>query len=135
MAGILTKGIKLSYKTSSSGSTYTELTNLMEIPEIGNGEKEMIDVTVLTDDVKKSIAGLGDSAQTLAFKFLYVKDQFNTLAAMDSSTEWKVEMPDGVNATFTGTPAVKFDSAAPNAALTYTLSIGVESKITFNAAA
>lgn len=135
MAGILTKGIKLSYKTSSSGSTYTELTNLMEIPEIGNGEKEMIDVTVLTDDVKKSIAGLGDSAQTLAFKFLYVKEQFNTLAALDSSIDWKVEMPDGVNATFTGTPAVKFDSAAPNAALTYTLSIGVESKITFNSAA
>ena len=133
MAGILTKGIKIYYKTS--GETYTELTNLMEIPEIGNGEKEMIDVTVLTDDVKKSIAGLGDSAQTLAFKFLYVKEQFNTLAAMDSSTDWKVEMPDGVNATFTGTPAVKFDSAAPNAALTYTLSIGVESKITFNAGA
>lgn len=135
MAGILTKGIKLSYKASSSGSTYTELTNLMEIPEIGNGEKEMIDVTVLTDDVKKSIAGLGDSAQTLAFKFLYVKEQFTTLAAMTDSTSWKVEMPDGVNATFTGTPAVKFDSAAPNAALTYTLSIGVESKITFNSAA
>ena len=134
MAGILTKGIKLSYKTSS-GSTYTELTNLMEIPEIGNGEKEMIDVTVLTDDVKKSIAGLGDSAQTLAFKFLYVKEQFTTLSALDSSIDWKVEMPDGVNATFTGTPAVKFDSAAPNAALTYTLSIGVESKITFNAGA
>lgn len=132
MAGILTKGIKLSYKTSSSGSTYTELTNLMEIPEIGNGEKEMVDVTVLTDDVKKSIAGLGDSAQTLAFKFLYVKEQFNTLAAMTNSTDWKVEMPDGVNATFTGTPSVKFDSAAPNAAITYTLSIGVESKITFN---
>ena len=133
MAGILTKGIKLYYKTS--GETYTELTNLIDLPEIGNGEKEMIDVTVLTDDVKKSIAGLGDSAQTLAFKFLYVKEQFNTLAAMDSSTDWKVEMPDGVNATFTGTPAVKFDSAAPNAALTYTLSIGVESKITFNPAA
>ena len=133
MAGILTKGIKLYYK--ANGETYTELTNLMEIPEIGNGDKEMIDVTVLTDDVKKSIAGLGDSAQTLAFKFLYVKEQFNTLAALDSSIDWKVEMPDGVNATFTGTPAVKFDSAAPNAALTYTLSIGVESKITFNSAA
>ena len=133
MAGILTKGIKLYYK--ANGETYTELTNLREIPEIGNGEKEMIDVTVLTDDVKKSIAGLGDSSQTLAFKFIYVKDQFNTLAAMTDSTNWKVEMPDGVNATFTGTPAVKFDSAAPNAALTYTLSIGVESKIAFNSAA
>ena len=133
MAGILTKGIKLSYK--ANGETYTELTNLMEVPEIGNGDKEMVDVTVLTDDVKKSIAGLGDSAQTLAFKFLYVKEQFTTLSALDSSIDWKVEMPDGVNATFTGTPAVKFDSAAPNAAITYTLSISVESKITFNSAA
>ena len=134
MAGILTKGIKLSYKTSSS-STYTELTNLISIPEIGNGEKEMIDVTVLADDVKKSITGLGDSAQTLAFNFLYVKDQFTTLIGMTDSCSWKVEMPDGINATFTGTPSVKFDSAAPNAALTYTLSIGVESKIEFNSAA
>ena len=56
---ILTKGITLSYATGEG--TYTVLTNLQEIPEIGNGEKEMIDVTVLTDDVKKSIAGLGDS--------------------------------------------------------------------------
>lgn len=133
MAGILTKGIALSYSTT--GTEYTTLTNLMEIPEIGNGEKEMIDVTVLTDDVKKSIAGLGDSAQTLAFKFLYVKEQFETLMAMTNSMKWKVTMPDGVAATFDGTPAVRFDSAAPNAALTYTLSIGVESKIEFTTAA
>lgn len=134
MAGILTKGITLSYNTTGSGE-YTALTNLMEIPEIGNGEKEMIDVTVLADDVKKSIAGLGDSAQTLAFKFLYEKTQFESLMAMNSSMKWKVTMPDGVAAIFDGTPAVKFDSAAPNAALTYTLSIGVESKIEFSAAA
>lgn len=132
MAGILTKGIKLSYKTT--GATYTELTNLMEIPEIGNGEKEMIDVTVLTDEVKKSIAGLGDSAQTLAFKFLYVQEQFTTLISMTTSCSWKVEMPDGVSATFTGTPSVRFDSATPNTAITYTLSIGVESEIEFASA-
>ena len=132
MAGILTKGITLGYSTD--GSSFTVLTNLMEIPEIGNGEKEMIDVTVLTDDVKKSIAGLGDSSQTLAFKFLYVKEQFETLMAMTNSMKWKVTMPDGVTATFDGTPAVRFDSAAPNAALTYTLAIGVESKIEFAAA-
>lgn len=132
MAGILTKGITLSY---GADSNYTVLTNLMEIPEIGNGEKEMIDVTVLTDDVKKSIAGLGDSSQTLAFKFLYEKEQFETLMGIVESTGWKVSMPDGVTATFTGTPAVRFDAAAPNAALTYTLSIGVESKIEFGSAA
>lgn len=133
MAGILTKGITLSYSTT--GSEFTVLTNLMEIPEIGNGEKEMIDVTVLTDDVKKSIAGLGDSSQTLSFKFLYEKEQFQTLMAMEESCKWRVSMPDGVTATFDGTPATRFDSAAPNAALTYTLAIGVESKIEFGTAA
>lgn len=132
MAGILTKGITLSYK-AAEGSEYTVLTNLMEIPEIGNGEKEMIDVTVLTDEVKKSIAGLGDSAQTLGFKFLYEEAQFQTLAAMEESLEWKVSMPGeaGIAATFTATPAVRFDSAAPNAALTYTLNLSVESAIAF----
>lgn len=133
MAGILTKGITLSYKATSGGGEYTVLTNLMEIPEIGNGEKEMIDVTVLTDEVKKSIAGLGDSAQTLGFKFLYEQEQFQTLAAMNTSMEWKVSMPGeaAIAATFTATPAVRFDSAAPNAALTYTLNLSVESAITF----
>lgn len=129
MAGILTKGIKLSYATGEGA--FTELTNLMSIPEIGNAAKEMIDVTVLTDNVKKSIAGLGDSAQDLAFQFLYEKEQFQTLAEMAASMKWKVEMPDGVNATFDGTPSIKFDSASPNAALTYTLTIGVESEIVF----
>ena len=133
MAGILTKGIKLSYATGEGA--FTELTNLMSIPEIGNAAKEMIDVTVLTDNVKKSIAGLGDSAQDLAFQFLYEKTQFQTLSAMATSMKWKVEMPDGVNATFDGTPSIKFDSASPNAALTYTLTVGVESEIVFNAAA
>ena len=132
MAGILTKGIKLSYSTGEGA--FTALTNLMSIPEIGNAAKEMIDVTVLTDNVKKSIAGLGDSAQDLSFQFLYEKEQFQTIAAMDGSMKWKVEMPDGVAATFDGTPSIKFDSASPNAALTYTVTIGVESEIEFDAA-
>ena len=35
----ISKGIKLSYKTS--GETYTDLTNLQEIPDLG-GESEAI---------------------------------------------------------------------------------------------
>jgi hypothetical protein len=130
MAGILTKGITLGYK-AADGSDYTTLTNLMEIPEIGNGTPETVDVTVLTDDVKKSIAGLGDSAQDLAFKFLYEREQFVTLMAMNTSCSWKVSMPDGVAATFTATPSIRYDSASPNNALTYTLTLIVESKIEF----
>lgn len=130
MAGILTKGIKLSYK-ANGGADYTELTNLMEIPEIGNGAPEKVEVTTLADNVKTYIAGLGDSGQDLAFKFLYDKDQFTTLVGLEGTHEWKVEMPDAVAATFSGTPSVKFDSASPNNAITYTLTVGVESEIAF----
>lgn len=129
MAGILSKGITLSYKTS--GGEYTVLTNLQEIPEIGNGAPEKVEVTVLTDGVKKYIAGLGDSGQELGFKFLYEKEQFTALAAMSDTCEWKVAMPDAVSATFSGVPSVKFDGAGTNAALTYTLTITVESEIAF----
>ena len=129
MAGILTKGITLGYSTS--GSEYTTLTNLQEIPEIGNGAPEKIDVTTLTDEAKQYITGLTDNSQDLAFKFLYEKAQFKALSALDSSCNWLVSMPDGVTATFKGTPSVKFDSASPNNAATYTLTVTVENEITF----
>lgn len=129
MAGILTKGITLSY--GASAESLTALTNLMEIPEIGNGAKEKIETTTLADNVKTYIAGLGDSGQDLAFKFLYEKEQFETLMAIDATQNWEVAMPDGIKATFTGTPSVKFDAASPNNALTYTLTVLVESEIAF----
>ena len=129
MAGILTKDMSLAYGTNGSKKV---LTNLMEIPEIGNNAPEKIDVTVLTDDVKKSISGLGDSAQDLAFKFLYEEAQFTELCALTGTQDWEVKIPGGTkNATFKGTPSVKLGSAAPNGALTYTLNVSVESKIEF----
>lgn len=128
--GILTKGITLSYKLGDAGD-YTVLTNLQEIPEIGNGAPEKVETTTLEDSVKTYIAGLGDSGQDLAFKFLYEKTQFETLIGMTESCAWKVSMPDGISATFDGTPSVRFDSASPNNALTYTLTVLVESKIEF----
>jgi hypothetical protein len=129
MAGILTKNMTLSYGKDTAKKV---LTNLMEIPEIGNNAPEKIDVTVLTDDVKRSISGLGDSAQDLAFKFLYEEEQFTELAALTETQDWEVALPNnGKKATFKGTPSVKLGAAAPNGALTYTLNISVESKIAF----
>lgn len=129
MAGILTKGIKLSYK--SGEGQYKVLKDLQEVPEIGNGAPEKIEVTTLDSEVKEYIAGLQDSGQDLAFKFLYVKEQFTELSGLDASQDWKVEMPDGVAATFKGTPSVKFDGASANGAITYTLNVTVESAIAF----
>lgn len=129
MAGILSKGITLSYKVAEG--EFIALTNLQEIPEIGNGAREKIEVTTLADDNKQYIAGLGDSGQELAFKFLHEKEQFSTLAALTDTCDWEVALPDGIKADFKGTPSIKMDSASTNAALTYTLTIMVESDITF----
>lgn len=129
MAGILSKGIKLSYKASEGA--FVELTNLQEIPELGNNAREKVEVTTLADSNKMYIAGLGDSGQDLTFKFLHEKEQFTTLAALTEKCDWKVELPDGVVATFSGTPSVKMAGASTNAALTYSLNITVESNIEF----
>lgn len=129
MAGILSKGITLGYK--KDGGTAKTLTNLQEIPELGNNAPEKVDVTVLSDDAKKSISGLGDSAQDLAFKFLYEKAQFDELAELEGSYEWIVTLPDATTATFTATPSVKLAGAGVSAALSYTLSLSVESLIEF----
>lgn len=127
---ILSTGIKLSYKAGND-ETYTDLTNLQEIPEIGNTAPEKVDTTVLTDTAKKSISGLIDTAQDLAFKFLYDETQFATLAAIDASKEWKVTLPDSSTATFSGTPSVKINGVGAGAVLTYTLTIAVETLINF----
>lgn len=130
--GLLSKNIKLGYKAQSTGSTYSYVANLQEIPEIGNGAPEKIETTILTNSAKTYIAGLTDSGQDLAFKVLYDKTEFGTISALSGSMYWRVEMPDGVNATFQGTPSVKFDGVGTNAAITYTLTVTVESEITFH---
>lgn len=112
-------------------STYAELTNLQEMAELGNNTPEKIDVTVLSDAGKKTINGLTDYSQDLAFKFLYEKEQFNQLARLKKSCEWEVTLPDGTKANFTATPSVKLDGVGVSAALTYTLTLSVESLIVF----
>lgn len=117
----ISKGIKLSYK-AASGSQYTELTNLQEIPDLG-GEAEAIEITTLADAAHMYTDGILNYGDSLAFKFLYDKEQFTTLTGLTGSNSWKVELPDGATCTFTGTSSVKLDSVGVNAALTYQLSI------------
>lgn len=129
---VISKGITLSYKQGEAGE-YTKLTNLLEIPEMGNSSsRERIDVTTLDDDKKKSVPGLQEEAESeLSFNFLYEKAQFQTLAAMTESVNWQVSFPDGLTATFAGIPAIKTDGAGVSAAVTYTLNISIEGEITF----
>lgn len=130
----ISKGIKLSYKTNSE--TYTDLTNLQEIPELG-GDTESIEITVLSDAAHMYTNGIKNYGDSLAFKFLYDTTQFATLNSLSGSVDWKVSLPDGENGaidticTFSGTCSVKLDGVGVNSALTYTLSIKPNSEMTW----
>lgn len=118
---VISKGITLSYGDK-------ELTNLMEIPELG-GEVEAIEVTTLADAAHVYTDGLLSYGDSLAFKFLYEKEQFSELSALTGSQNWKVELPDGASCSFGGTCSVKLDGAGVAAALTYTLAIKPNSEM------
>lgn len=105
-----------------------QLTNLQEIPELG-GEAEAIEITTLADAAHMYTDGIKNYGDSLAFKFLYEKAQFNSLAALEDSQECVVTLPDGATCSFSGTCSVKLDGVGVNAALTYTLSIKPNSEM------
>ena len=126
---VISKGIKLSYKAGSE-STYTDLTNLQEIPDLG-GESEAIEITTLADAAHMYTDGILNYGDSLSFKFLYDKAQFTTLSTLSGSISWKVSLPDSEACTFSGTSSTKLDGVGVNAALTYTLAIKPDSEMTW----
>ncbi|MBQ0088119.1 MAG: hypothetical protein KBT27_02165 [Prevotellaceae bacterium] len=132
---VISKGIKLSYKTGT-GSTYTDLTNLQEIPDLG-GEVEAIEITTLDDAAHMYADGLINYGDSLEFKFLYDATQFAALNGLSGTVDWKVGLPDGsagaidTTCSFTGVPSVRLDGVGTAAALTYTLSIKPNSAMTW----
>ena len=131
MAGTLSKGIKLSYKAGSAAS-YTDLTNLQEIPDLG-GSADSVEVTTLADAAHMYINGLLDYGDSLDFTFLYDKTQFTTLSGLSGSISWKVTLPGtgGATATFDAESSVKLNGVGVNDAITYTLSLKPSSAITW----
>lgn len=127
---ILSKGIKLSYSSTGTES-YTDLTDLLEIPSLG-GSVDKVDVTTLADASKKYINGIKDYGD-LAFKFNYAKEQFTTLNGLTGSVNFKVTLPDTTTATFSGEPSVSLEGVGVGAAMTYTLNISLDSDIAFGA--
>lgn len=134
MAGLLTKDTTLSYKATGGGSTYTEIGELMEVPELG-GDPEQVEVTTLKDNTRRYIAGIKDLGD-LTFSFLYDNSgptsNFRILKGIQESGETKdfrVEYPDGTTHDFSAQVSVKMDAAAVNAALTFTAAFYLQSDI------
>lgn len=121
---VISKGITLSYKKDAD---FIELENLQEIPELG-GDTEAIEITTLADAAHRYTDGIKNYGDSLAFKFLYEKEQFSTLNALGEA-EWKVELPDGASCSFGGTCSAKLDGVGVNAALTYTLAVKPNSEM------
>ena len=134
MSGILSKGIKLGYSTSGT-TTYTDVPDLQECPQLG-GAAEKVEVTVLSDANKRYINGVKDFGE-LAFKFLYdnsgESSNYRVIKGLENGEKiinWQVTFPDGTKFAFTGQVSTQIDSAAVNAALTFTATITLNSEIT-----
>lgn len=133
-SGILSKGIKLGYSTTSSG-TYTNIPDLQEVPQFG-GAAEKVDVTTLTDGNYRYINGIKDFGD-LEFKFLYDNSSETSnyrlcrgLEEDGEVTYFQVQFPDGTKFAFSGQVSTTIESAAVNAALTFTMNITLNSEIT-----
>ena len=124
---VISKGIKLSY-SAKGGASFTELTDLYEIPELG-GDVDKIEVTNLADAAHTYTNGLKNYGDSIPFKFWYATEQFATLNGLTTEQSWKVELPDNTAFTFDGVPSVKLDGAGTNAALSYTLNIAPTSEM------
>ena len=132
--GLLTKDISLSYKKDSS-SSYEVLDGLQEVPSLG-GTPDKVEVTTLADASRRYIKGIKDYGD-LTFKFLYQNDtetsNFRILRGLEESgkvIDWKVEFPDGTGFAFSGECTVAPSDGAVNAAITFNLTISLNSDIT-----
>ena len=132
--GLLTKDITLSYKKDSS-SSYEVLDGLQEVPSLG-GTPDKVEVTTLADASRRYIKGIKDYGD-LTFKFLYQNDtetsNFRVLRGLEESgkiVEWKVNFPDGTGFEFSGECTVAPSDGAVNAAITFNLTISLNSDIT-----
>ena len=130
--GLLTKDITLSYKKNSS---YEVLDGLQEVPSLG-GTPDKVEVTTLSDGSRRYIKGIKDYGD-LTFKFLYQNDtetsNFRVLRGLEESgkiVEWKVNFPDGTGFEFSGECTVAPSDGAVNAAITFNLTISLNSDIT-----
>ena len=119
---------------SAQGTTFTEIPFLMEIPELG-AALEKVDVTTLADRTKRYIPGTQDYGD-LVFKFLYdnqsINSNFQVLTHMANErriTFFRIEYPDGTTHEFQAIPSVKLDAGSLNGALTFSVTMLLQSDI------
>lgn len=125
MAAVSSVGTKLGYKTLEATATYTDVPYLQAVPELG-AAPEQIDVTTLIDTIKKTVPGTMDLGD-LSFEFIYDKTTFQAVKALTGTIFWQVQFSDNTKFSFTAIPTVVMGSAAVNGALSYKISMSLQS--------
>lgn len=130
---MLANGITLGYK-EIAGSTFTVLTGLKEVPEIGS-EPEKVENTCLSDTVKQYEYGIGDPGD-LEFKFKYEnKSATSPYRVLRKAAEVKKVLvfeerfPDGTVFTWNAQVNVKLGGGGVNGTLDFTLTMALQSAI------
>lgn len=132
--GVLTHGITLSYKTGT-GSNYTVLKDLQEIPDIG-ADVDNVEVTTLDDAARRYRKGLKDYGD-LEFTFLYDNSEATSsyrilrgLEDAETSADWKVAFPDNTEFTFSGMVSTKIGGAGVGDVVNFTAVISLSTDVT-----
>lgn len=132
---MLANGITLGYSTSSKTS-FTNLTGLKEVPEIGVSP-EKVDNTTLADKVKQYELGIGDAGE-LEYKFAFANtkatDSYRVLRKLQEQgtvANFEHKYPDGTKVLFSGQVSVTIGSGAVNGVIEFTASIALQSALEF----
>lgn len=131
---MLANGTKLGFKTTSEATTYTNLTGLKEVPELGN-EPEKVENTPLSAKTKQYEFGIGDPGD-LEYKFSYDnKSATSPYRVMRKAEEdksvlyFQEELPDGTKYSYPAQVSIKLSSGAVNGVMEFTLKMALQDDI------
>lgn len=131
---MLANGIKLGYKVTPE-STFTELTGLKEVPEMGS-DPEKVENTTLADTVKQYEYGIGDYGD-LEFIFKYenktATSPYRVLRALQeakTAVDFEETFPDGTTFVWKAQVNVKVSGGGVNDPVDFTLTMALQSEIT-----
>lgn len=132
---MLANGITLGFNETSTES-YTNLTGLKEVPELGI-EPEKVENTTLADTVKQYELGIGDAGE-LELKFSYKNDKptdsyrvLRKLADAKKKANFEMTYPDTTKVKFAGQVAVKLGGGGVNGVIEFTLKVALQSDLVF----
>lgn len=125
----LVNGTTLGYKSTSAGSSYTNLPGLKEVPDLG-ADPELVDNTALSDTITHNEIGIGDPGD-MAYTFRYTAASYSAASALEGlDTYFEHKLKDGSTFTFHGFAHVQLSGGGVNDPLEFVLTIALQSDIT-----